>query len=78
MTIEISRQCTELTDSQSRVYNGCAYSSKQSFKPFEVLESGVPPEEAEERLAFWIDLNNYAVSQRGENSRNKYRIKDSL
>jgi len=78
MIIEISRQYTELTDSQRRVYNGCAYKSKQSFKPFEVLESGIAPEKVEERLAFWIDLNNYAVSQRGENSRNKYRIKDNL
>ena len=74
MTIEISRQYTEITDSQRRVYNGCIYKSKQSFKPFEVLESGIPEEEVEERLAFWIDLNNYAVSQRGESSRNKYRV----
>lgn len=74
MTIEISRQITVITDPQRRVYNGCIYSSEQIFKPFEVLESGIPEEEAEERLAFWVDLNNYAVSQRGESSRNKYRL----
>ena len=39
-----------------------------------MLESEIPEEEVEERLAFWIDLNNYAVSQRGESSRNKYRV----
>ena len=78
MTIEISRQRTIITDSQSRVYNGCAFSTKQVFTPFETLESGIPEDKAEERLAFWVDLNNYAVSQRGESSRDKYRIiKDS-
>ena len=77
MTIEISRQYTELTDPQRRVYNGYAYSSKQSFQPWETLESGISEKDINERLAFWIDLNNYAVSQRGENSRNKYRIKDN-
>ena len=77
MTIEISRQYTELTDSQRRVYNGCAYSSKQSFRPWETLESGIFEKDINKRLNFWVDLNNYAVSQRGENSRNKYRIKDN-
>ena len=78
MTIEISRQYTELTDPQRRVYNGCAYKSKQSFRPWETLESGISEKDINERLNFWVDLNNYAVSQRGENSRNKYRIKDNL
>ena len=77
MTIEISRQYTELTDPQRRVYNGCVYSSKQSFRPWEILESGISEKDINERLNFWVDLNNYAVSQRGENSMNKYRIKDN-
>lgn len=74
MEIQISRQYTEITDPQRRVYNGCAFSSRQSFKPFETLESGLSPEEVNQRLEFWVDLNNYAVSKRGETSRNKYRI----
>ena len=74
MKIEISRQRTNITDPQRRVYNGCAFSSKQTFEPFEVLESNIAPEDAEERLAFWVDLNNYAVSARGERARNKYRL----
>lgn len=76
MQIQISRQYTEITDLQRRVYNGCAYKSRQSFTPWETLESGLSPEEVDQRLEFWVDLNNYAVSQRGETSRNKYRIKD--
>ena len=76
MQIQISRQYTEITDPQRRVYNGCAFSSRQSFTPWETLESGLSPEEIDQRLEFWVDLNNYAVSKRGEISRNKYRIKD--
>ena len=72
MQIQISRQYTELLD--PRVYNGCAYKSRRSFRPFETLESGLSPEEVDQRLEFWVDLNNYAVSKRGETSRNKYRI----
>ena len=74
MQIQISRQYTEITDPQRRVYNGCAYKSRQSYRPFETLESELSPEEVAERLEFWVDLNNYAVSQRGEKARNKYRI----
>lgn len=74
MNIEISRQRTILTDPQRRVYNGCMYSSAQIFEEFEVLESNIPAEDVNERLNFWVDLNEYAVSQRGESSRNKYRV----
>lgn len=74
MNIEISRKQIVNTDPQRRVYNGCMFSSKVVYTDFEVLESDIPFDEIEERLAFWVDLNNYAVSQRGEGSRNKYRI----
>lgn len=77
MNIEISRQRTVITDPQRRVYNGCIHSSEQVFTEFEILESEIDESEVEERLAFWVDLNNYAVSQRGEGSRNKYRIINS-
>lgn len=74
MNIEISRKRIINTDPQRRVYNGCMYSSEVVYTEFEILESGLSEDEVEERLAFWVDLNNYAVSQRGEGSRNKYRI----
>ena len=51
MTLEISKQITENTASQRRVYNGCMDSSDQNFTPFEVLESEIPEDIAEERLA---------------------------
>ena len=78
MTIEISEQRTVITDPYRRVYNGCIFDSEQVFTPFRVLESGIPKSEIEERLLFWVDLNNYAVSQRGETSRNKYRVVEDI
>ena len=73
-TIEVRKQEIILTDPQRRVYNGCAYSSETVLLEWEVLESEIPDEKADERLAFWIDLNNYAVSQRGEGSRKWFRL----
>lgn len=34
----------------------------------------VKPDKVDEVLAFWKDLNNYAVSQRGESARCEYRL----
>ena len=76
MQIQISRQYTEIIDSQRRVYIGCVFSSRQSFKLWETLESGLSPEEVDQRLEFWVDLNNYAVSQRGEQAETNITIKD--
>jgi hypothetical protein len=40
--------------------------------PWETLELNVSDPEA--RLKFWVDLNNYAVSLHGPDSKNDYRI----
>lgn len=74
MTIEVSERELIITDPQRRVYNGCIASYKYSWKPFRLLESGLLEKEVEERLTFWKDLNDYAVSHRGESSRKKFRI----
>lgn len=62
------------TDPQRRCYNGCHYSSKLVDTPFEVLESWPTQEIVERRLKFWTELNDYAVSQRGESARRKFRV----
>lgn len=79
--IQISKKVLVITDPQRRVYNGCPYSSEYQYKPFKTLETlpnDISEEDAEKRLNFWIDLNNYAVSERGEGSRNKYRILEDI
>lgn len=56
------------TDPQRRCYNGAHFSSEWQWTQWEVLESSVSKDLLEERLAFWRDLNAYAVSQRGQSA----------
>lgn len=62
------------TDPQRRCYNGCHFSSKLVWTPWEVFDSNVKPEKVEDTLKFWRELNDYAVSQRGEGARAEYVI----
>lgn len=52
-------------DPQRRCYNGCHISTETYWSDWKVLESGVSEERIEQRLKFWRELNEYAVSQRG-------------
>jgi hypothetical protein len=61
------------TDPQRRCYNGCHFSSELQWSSFELLQT-VTPENSEERLTFWRELNDYAVSQRGESARKEFKI----
>ena len=74
-TLNIERRAKQLvnTDPQRRCYNGCHYSTALVDTPWQVLQLEVPAERVEERLTFWRELNDYAVSQRGEESRAEFR-----
>lgn len=61
-------------DGKRRCYNGCYAGWEWQYSGWEVFEYDVPPEKTESRLEFWRDLNDYAVSQRGESARREYRI----
>lgn len=61
------------TDPMRRCYNGCHFSSELQWGPWEVLERMVESK-AEDRLAFWKNLNDYAVSARGESARREFKI----
>jgi hypothetical protein len=76
MTLVIeSRSIREVnTDPQRRCYNGCHFSSELVWSQWEDLDI-TTGEKAEDRLAFWRDLNAYAVSQRGKSAQREYRIK---
>lgn len=71
------RQVLVNTDPQRRCYNGCHFKSELVWTPWVVLESmcylksGADPEA---RLKFWRELNDYAVSQRGEGARCEFKI----
>lgn len=61
------------TDPQRRCYNGCHFSSELIWSEWAVLELGVS-DKIDERLKFWRELNDYAVSQRGESARKEFKV----
>jgi uncharacterized protein YhdP len=62
------------TDPQRRCYNGCHFSSELQWQPWVSLHSGLSAEKAAEALKYWQELNDYAVSQRGESARREFKI----
>lgn len=71
-SIKIRTQILVNTDRQRRCYNGCHFSSEVQWTSWETLESNIPEDAIERRLKFWRELNDYAVSQRGESARSEY------
>ena len=71
--IQQRHRVTINTDPQRRCYNGCHYSSKQVWTEWETLESGIQGNAIKQKLQFWRELNDYAISERGENARKEYR-----
>lgn len=72
-TIERRRQIEVNTDPQRRCYNGCHFSSELVWLEWESLELKVPAEKVENKLTSWRELNDYAVSQRGESAKCEFR-----
>ena len=68
------------TDPQGRCYDGHHYKSELVWSNWEDGESFIScteeaaKEEAEKRMTWWQDLNNYAVKERGEGARREYRV----
>lgn len=61
------------TDPQKRCYNGCYYSSEYRWSGWELLEFQVPENKIDDRLTFWRELNDYAVSQRGTSALKEFK-----
>lgn len=64
------------TDPQRRCYNGCNFSEELQWTGWSVLEVGIPQERIEQRLTFWRELNDYAVSQRGEGAKSEFKTEE--
>ena len=73
MNIETRRQVLINTDPQRRCYNVFHASSELQWTGWGVIDFGIKEERIEERLKFWQELNDYAVSQRGEGARCEFR-----
>ena len=74
MNIETRQQLEVNNDPQRRCYNGCHFSTELVWTPWEVLDSTCTPDNIEKRLTFWRELNDYAISERGEGARREFRI----
>ena len=73
MNIQYRTQDLVNTDPQRRCYNGCHFSSEFVWNGWKVLQYDVQEDKIEERLAFWRELNDYAVSQRGESAKAEFK-----
>lgn len=62
------------TDPQRRCYNGCHAKSELIWGSWEEFDYPPTKERAEFRLKFWRELNDEAISGRGEGARNEYKI----
>lgn len=60
------------TDPQRRCYNKCHFSSELQWTAWEPLESEISANKIEAKLKFCIELNDYAVSQRGESAKREF------
>lgn len=74
--MNILRRRTQVvnTDPQRRCHNGCNYSEELQWSPWEVLEFDIGSQTSARRLTFWRELNDYAVSQRGEGARCEFKV----
>lgn len=61
-------------DLQKRCYNGAYANASMGWGKWEVLESNLSPSEVDKRLAFWVELNDYAVSCRGNDAKREFKV----
>lgn len=61
------------TDPMRRCYYGVFAKSEMQWSDWFIHEY-VKEEDIERRLQFWRELNDYAVSQRGENGKSEYKV----
>ncbi len=72
-TIEHRHLHTYNNDPQRRCYNGCNASEASEWGRWNVLEPVIAAKDVENRLSFWRDLNEFAVSQRGNGAKKEFR-----
>lgn len=59
---------------QRRCYNGCHAKSEIQWTNWELLEFCASEEKANQRMQFWTELNDYAVSHRGPSAKREHKI----
>lgn len=61
------------TDPQRRCYHGAHAKSELQWSAWDTLEIRIPDDRVETRLKFWRELNDYAVSKRGQSAKSEFR-----
>lgn len=61
------------TDPERRCYYGVNFSEEVRWTNWSELER-VAAERAEARLTFWRELNDYAVSERGQSAKREFKL----
>ena len=77
LAIFVRRQVLVNTDPLRRHYNGAHFSSELQWTAWAMLERMrhlKPGADPQARLEFWRELNNFAVSQRGEIARCEFKV----
>lgn len=69
----VRRRIEVNTDPQRRCYNGCHFSSELRWTAWESLDR-FDSSKTEDKLKFWRELNDYAVSQRGDSAKCEYKV----
>lgn len=74
MNLRMRRLIEVNTDPQRRCYNGCHAKSELQWQPWETMRSNIPEDKCQDILKFWRELNDYAISQRGESAHCEFEI----
>lgn len=74
MSIRIYMRNKKLKLNDPRCYNGCYFDAVYVWGPWEVIEICKDMAKAKQRLVGWVDLNDYAVSQRGKSAKAEFKI----
>lgn len=72
-TIYMRKRVEVNTDPQRRCYNGCHFSSELRWTDWEAIDFDVADDRVESALQWWRELNDFAVSQRGESARSEFK-----
>lgn len=61
-------------DPQRRCYNGCHASTEIVISQWENFDRADTKEKADDKLKFWVELNDGAVKARGKGAKSEYKI----
>ena len=63
------------TDPQRRCYNGVHYKWEYQWGSWDLLVVDVKARDLSDRLRFWRELNEYAISQRGPGAMRQFAVR---